>query len=130
MVGHDVFWCGRCGDDRIDADEAHEAEGCAAEAAYPAEFFAGLVAGGDAPLGGEEPDAIAEVPACGDHGDDVDGEHPWVGELVLDFGEGCAGVLGERDAAEALSPDVLDDIEEGDDAGDALEMYIQLEAQG
>src|SRR5271156_170882 len=34
--------------------------------------------------------------------------------------EGGAGVLGEGDAAEALSPDVLHDIEKGDDAGDAL----------
>src|ERR1700679_3223066 len=34
--------------------------------------------------------------------------------------EGGAGVLGERDAAEALTPDVLDDVGEGDDAGDAL----------
>ena len=76
-----------------------------------AEVLAGLVAGGDAPLGGEEPDAVGEVPGGGDHGDDVDGEHPGVGELVLDLGEGCAGVLGERDAAEALTPDVLDDVE-------------------
>ena len=120
MVGHDVFWCGWCGDDGVDADEAHEAEGCAAESADPAEFLAGLVAGGDAPLGGEEPDAVGEVPGGGDHGDDVDGEHPRVRELVLDLGEGCAGVLGERDAGEALAVEVLDDVEEGDDAGDAL----------
>ena len=39
---------------------------------------------------------------------------------MLDLGEGCAGVLGKRDAAEALSPDVLDDVDEGDEASDAL----------
>src|SRR5271170_3681624 len=120
LLGHDVFRGGRCGDYRVDADEAHEAEGCTAESADPAEFLAGFVAGGDAPLGGEEPDAVGEVPGGGDHGDDVDGEHPGVGELDLDFVEGGAGVLGKGDAAEALSPDVLDDVKEGDDAGDAL----------
>src|SRR5258708_5822024 len=121
LSGHYVF--GGVGvfiDDGPDADEAHEAEGCAAEAADVAEALAGLFAGGDAPLGGEEPDAVGEVPGGSDHGDDVDGEHPGVGELDLNFGEGCAGVLGERDAAEALPPYVLDDVEEGDDAGDAL----------
>ncbi len=60
------------------------------------------------------------MPGGGDHGDDVDGEHPGVREFNLYFMEGGAGVLGEGDAAEALSPDVLDDVEEGDDAGDAL----------
>ena len=38
-----------------------------------AKALAGGFAGGDAPLGGEEPDAVGEVPADGDHGDDVDG---------------------------------------------------------
>ena len=39
--------------------------------------------------------AVCEVPADGDHGDDVDGQHPGVGELLLDLGEGGVGVLGE-----------------------------------
>ena len=60
------------------------------------------------------------MPGGGDHGDDVDGEHPGVHQFHLDFVEGCAGVLGERDTAEALTPDVLDDVDEGDEAGDAL----------
>ena len=60
------------------------------------------------------------MPGGGDHGDDVDGEHPGVGELVLDLGEGGAGVLWQADSAEALTPDVLDDVDEGDEAGDAL----------
>ena len=60
------------------------------------------------------------MPGGGDHGDDVDGEHPGVGEFDLNFVEGGAGVLGKRDAAEALAPDVLRDVEERDDSGDAL----------
>ena len=111
---------GGAADDGVDAGEAHEAEGDADDGADVAEVLAGLVAGGDAPLGGEEPDAVGEVPAGGDHGDDVDGEHPGVGELDAGPWEGCAGVLGKADAAEALTPDVLDDVDEGDEAGDAL----------
>ena len=69
------------------------------------------LAGRDAPLGGEEPDAVGEVPADGDHRDDVDGEHPGIGEFVLHFGEGRAGIFREADAHETLTQDVLDDVE-------------------
>jgi len=31
-------------------------------------------------------------------------------QLVLDLGEGGTGMLGEHDAGEALTPDVLDDV--------------------
>ena len=53
-----------------------------------AEALARSFAGSDAPLGGKEPDAVGEVPADSDHRDHVDGEHPGVGKLVLDFGKG------------------------------------------
>ncbi len=85
-----------------------------------AEALAGGFAGSDAPLGGEEPDAVSEVPADGDHGDDVDGQHPGVGELLLHLGEGGVGMLGQADAHEALAEDVLGDVGEGDEAGVAL----------
>ncbi len=45
LLRHDVFGRGWCGDYRVDADEAHEAEGCAAESADPAEFLAALSPG-------------------------------------------------------------------------------------
>jgi hypothetical protein len=42
------------------------------------------------------------VPADGDHGDGVGGQHPGILQLVLDFGEGHAGVVGQVCADEAL----------------------------
>src|ERR1035438_6906419 len=96
------------------AGQTHDGDDEAKCGADIAEALAGDFAGSDAPLGGEEPDAIGEVPADGDHGDDVDGEHDGVGELLLDFGEGGVGVLGELDAHEALANDVLADVEDGD----------------
>ena len=84
------------------------------------EALACSFAGRDAPLGGKEPDAVGEVPADGDHGNHVDGEHPWVGEFVLDFGKGHAGIVGQIGAGETLADDVLNDVEERDEAGVAL----------
>src|SRR5664280_1022037 len=97
-------------------DEQDDAEGCACVA----ETLACDFAGSDTPLGGEEPDAIGEVPANGDHGDDIDGEHEGIGEFVLDLGEGGAGVLREADAHETLTEDVLADVEDCDEARVAL----------
>src|SRR4029078_7712006 len=59
-------------DEYPDARESHEEENDAECCADVAETLAGDVAGCDAPLGGKEPYAISEVPADGDHGDDVD----------------------------------------------------------
>src|ERR1019366_6906154 len=103
-------------DEGPDAGEAHDGEDEGEGGAGIAEALAGDFAGGDAPLGGKEPDAVCEVPADGDHGDDVDGEHPGIRQLLLDLGEGGVGVLRELDAHEALADDVLAYIEDGDEA--------------
>src|SRR5271154_1940939 len=107
-------------DEGVEAGEAEAAERYTQRGADVAEALAGGVTGGDAPLGAEEPDAVGEVPADGDHGDDVNGEHPGVGKLMLHLGEGCAGVFGKAGAHESLTQDVLDDVDEGDVAGPAL----------
>src|SRR5215469_2568098 len=107
-------------DESPDAGDAHRAEDYAAGEADPSEAVAGGFAGGDAPLGREEPDAVGEVPADGDHGDDVDRKHDGMRELLLDLPEGGVGMLRQADPGEALTPDVLADVEEGDEAGPAL----------
>ena len=107
-------------DEGPDAGESHDREHDAERGADIAEALARGFAGSDAPLGGEEPDAVREVPADGDHGDDVDGEHPGIRQLMLHLGEGRVGIFGQADAHEALAKDVLDDVSEGDEAGVAL----------
>src|SRR5580658_1346411 len=107
-------------DGRPDAGQAHGAEHNSAGEADPSEAFARGFAGCDAPFCGEEPDAVGKVPADGDHGDGVDGEHEWVRKLDLNFVECGVGMLGEHDAGEALPPDVLNNVGESDEAGVAL----------
>ena len=107
-------------DEGPDAGQAHDGEHDAEGSADVAEALAGGFAGGDAPLGGEEPDAVGEVPADGDHGDDVDGEHPGVGELHAALWRRRRRDAREADAHEALASDVLGDVGEGDEAGVAL----------
>ena len=70
-------------DEGPDAGESHDEQDEAEGSAYIAETLASYLAGGDAPLGGKEPDAIGKVPADGDHGDDVNGEHERVAEFML-----------------------------------------------
>ncbi len=71
-----------------DAGESHDADDEAEGGADVAEAFASDIAGSDTPLGGKKPDAIGEVPADGDHGDDVKGEQEWVLEFLLNFVKG------------------------------------------
>src|ERR1700735_1185623 len=107
-------------DERPDTGEAHNTDQNAESCADIAKALARNFSGSDAPLGREQPDAIREVPADGDHGDDVDGEHPGISELVLYFREGCAGIFRQADAHEALAQHMLEDVSEGDQACIAL----------
>jgi len=60
------------------------------------------------------------VPADGDHGDDVYGEHPGVLQLYLHLVECRIGMVRKVDAGEALPVYMLRDVGEGDEAGVAL----------
>ncbi len=90
-------------DEGPDAGQAHDHEDDAESGADLSEAFARNRTGSDAPLGREEPDAVGEVPADGDHGDDVDGEHDGVGEFLLHLCERGAGIFRKADAHEALA---------------------------
>jgi len=103
-----------------DACQSHDGQADAEREAYIPEVLAGLLAGSDAPLGGEEPDTVREVPADGDHGDDVYGEHPGVLQLYLHLVECRIGMVRKVDAGEALPVYMLRDVGEGDEAGVAL----------
>ena len=107
-------------DERPDAGQSHDRKHHAKRGADIAKSLARGLAGRDAPLGREEPDAVSKMPADGDHGDHVDGQHPGIGQLHAAPWEGRAGILGQADAHEALPQDVLHDVSEGDQAGLAL----------
>ena len=107
-------------DEGVEAGETEAAKDEADRGADVSEALASFFAGGDAPLSAKEPDAVGEVPADGDHGDGVDGEHPGILQLHLYFVEGGAGVFRQVDAHEALVQNVLNDVDESDVAGDAL----------
>src|SRR5215472_15054016 len=107
-------------DESPDAGDAHRAEDYAAGEADPSEAVAGGFAGGDAPLGREEPDAVGEVPADGDHGEAVDRKRAGMRELLLDLPEGGVGMLTWSERGEAPTPDAPSNEEKFDEAGPAL----------
>src|SRR5580698_3761115 len=100
-------------DERPDAGDSHAGEQDAEGETDPGKTAARGFSGDDAPLGGEEPDAIGEVPADGDHCDGVDGGDPGIGEFVLHFVECVVRILGQADAHEALGRYVIGDVGEG-----------------
>src|SRR6476659_6305162 len=102
------------------AGQSHQQEDDAESAACVCEAFARNGTGSDAPLCREEPDAVSEVPADGDHGDDVDGEHDGVGKFLLHLCKCSAGIFRQADSHEALAQDMLTDVEDGYQAGPAL----------
>ena len=61
------------------------------------------------------------MPADSEHRDGVDGKHPGIGELDLNLVESRVGMLGQLSTQESLADDVLDDVDEGDIAGPALD---------
>ena len=117
-------------DESPDAGQSHHAEHDAEGDADIAKASARGFAGRDAPLGGEQPDAVGEVPADGDHGDHVNGDHHGIGEFVLHFRTPRRGSQ-EADAHEALAQDMLDDVERSAMSPvQRCATYIQLPAQG
>src|SRR5208283_2111586 len=77
-------------------------------------------AGRDAPLRGEQRQAVAEMPGSGYDADRVKGDHPRILEFSLHFGERLHGVRRQVDAGEAQVIRVLHHVDQRDDAGPAL----------
>ena len=85
-----------------------------------AKAAARLFTGGDAPLRGEQPQAVAEMPGSGDDADRVKGDHPRILKFCLDLGERLHGMRRQVHAGEAQEIGVLHHVDERDDAGPAL----------
>src|SRR5580698_2165023 len=107
-------------DEGPDAGQAYGDDNYAKCCADIAEALAGYGSRRDAPLGGEKPNAVREMPADGDHGDNVNGQHPRVLQLDLHLVEGRVGIFGKADAGESLAIDMLADVENRNQAGPAL----------
>src|SRR5574340_1158913 len=104
-----------------DAGQAHAAHHQEEQQADDQQVPARALAGGDAPLGAEQPDAVGEVPRRRDQADDVEDELPRDRQLRLHFAERRAREGVQVDPVEAQVPDVPADIEEDDAVGPALE---------
>ncbi len=107
-------------DKRPDAGDSHAGKQHSERDADITEAAARSFSRRNAPLGGEEPDAVGKVPADGDHRNHVDGKDPRIRKLVLHFGECHAGILRQAHAHEALRRNVVCDIRKCDQAGVAL----------
>src|ERR1043165_3987144 len=112
------------GDLGVDADgQKEQAEGDAGVARQPLR----ALADDDAPVHGEEPQAVRQMPDGRRDADDVDGEDDVVGELLAHDLERLHRVLGDRQVVEARNQAEAEvehmkgDEEEEDDARDALD---------
>ena len=85
-----------------------------------AKTAARLLAGGNPPLGGKQPQPIRKVPGRRDDSHCVKSDHPRILEFSLDLGERRGGIRRQVYASEAQVVRVLGDVDEGNNAGPAL----------
>src|SRR6185369_3740104 len=110
----------RCLQERPHGHRSHGHEQQTDSEADVAEAASGRVAGGDPPLGGEQPQAIGEVPGGTENSQRVKGKRPGVLKLQLYFAERGIGMSQEVDTTKAQVPGVPHDVEKRNAAGPAL----------
>jgi len=110
----------RCLQERPHGHRSHGYEQQTDSEADVAEAASGRVAGGDPPLGGEQPQAIGEVPGGTENSQRVKGKRPGVLKLQLYFAERGIGMSQEVDTTKAQVPRVPHDVEKRNAAGPAL----------